>query len=66
VVPAEDSRATEYTVVVEIARLRLHTTPLAFDRVALRLVAVPSTWTQRTRSSISRFRDVSILTVERR
>ena len=54
-VPAEDSRATEYTIVVEIARLRLHTTPLAFDCVALRLVAVPSAWQQRTRSSISRF-----------
>ena len=40
-VPAEDSRATEYTIAVEIARLRLHTTPLAFDRVALRLVAIP-------------------------
>ncbi len=43
-VPAKDSRATEYTFIVEIARLRLHTTPVAFDGVALRLVAVPSTW----------------------
>ena len=65
-VPAKDSRATEYTFIVEIARLRLHTTPVAFDGVALRLVAVPSTWAQRTRSSISHFRDVSILTVQRR
>jgi hypothetical protein len=65
-VPAESSRATEYTVVVEIACLRLHTTPLTFDRVALRLVAIPSTWAQRTRSSISRFRDVSTLIVRRR
>lgn len=65
-VPAEGSRATEYTVVVEIARLRFHTNPLTFDRVALRRVAVPSTWAQRTRSSISRLRDVSITIIRRR
>jgi ABC-type multidrug transport system ATPase subunit len=62
-VPAEGSRATEYNFVVEIARLCLHTTLLASDRVALCLVAVPSTWEQRARPSISHFWDVSIVLV---
>ena len=64
-VPVEGSCATEYTFTVEIARLHLHTTLLAFDRVALRLIAVPPTWAQRTRPSIPCFRDVSIVSVWR-
>ena len=63
VVPVEDSCAAEYTFTVEIARLCLHTTLLASDRVAFRLVAVPSTWAQRTRPSIPCFRDVCIFPV---
>lgn len=45
-VPAEDCRATEYTLVVEITRLCLHSTVLALSRVPFGVIAVPSTGSQ--------------------